>query len=286
MFGYVTPLTPELRVKEHTAYRAVYCGICRAIGGSCLGASALPARLALRYDSVFLVLLRMLLTREEIKAEKHRCLAHPLLPRPMACATPSVRYGAEAGALLLAHSLRDHAEDERGVRGLACRLLLPYADHLRRRAADAVGRDTDERIADCLARLKTLEEQGEPSPDRVRSIFGELLGEVFAHGLPEREADVARRIGEALGRWIYLADALDDLEEDVKRERYNPLRFCERDPEVLRSTMMLDLALADRTLSSVEGGDEGCRAILENILRLGLPERTEGLIQRLGKATL
>ena len=29
MFGYVTPLVDELKVKEHIFYKSVYCGLCR-----------------------------------------------------------------------------------------------------------------------------------------------------------------------------------------------------------------------------------------------------------------
>ena len=31
MFGYLRPLTAELRVKEYAYYRAVYCGVCKSM---------------------------------------------------------------------------------------------------------------------------------------------------------------------------------------------------------------------------------------------------------------
>ena len=79
-----------------------------------------------------------------------------------------------------------------------------------------------------------------------------------------------------LGRWIYLADARDDLEEDRQAAHYNPVaaRFGPQgDDEALGQTMQRSLELAG---AAFQLGEFGCRTpILENILYLGLP-----LVQR------
>ena len=54
MFGYIKPLTPELRIREHECYRAYYCGLCRAMG-KCTGQCS---RMTLSYDFVFLAAVR------------------------------------------------------------------------------------------------------------------------------------------------------------------------------------------------------------------------------------
>ena len=75
-----------------------------------------------------------------------------------------------------------------------------------------------------------------------------------------------------LGRWIYLADARDDLEEDMARGRYNPAaaRYGPSgDDESLKRTMNHSLELMGAALQL---GEFGCRtALLENIVYLGLP---------------
>ena len=50
MFGYIRPVTAELKVKEYELYRAVYCGLCRSLG-KCTGCAS---KLTLNYDFVFL----------------------------------------------------------------------------------------------------------------------------------------------------------------------------------------------------------------------------------------
>ena len=69
MFGYVTPLEPELRVKEQRLYKAVYCGLCRTMGKRVCSES----RLTLSYDMVFLALVRFLLSEERLELEDVRC---------------------------------------------------------------------------------------------------------------------------------------------------------------------------------------------------------------------
>ena len=75
-----------------------------------------------------------------------------------------------------------------------------------------------------------------------------------------------------LGRWIYLADARDDLAEDRVAGRYNPVaaRYGPGgDDAALALTMDQSLAQMGAALQL---GDFGCRLpILENIIYLGLP---------------
>ncbi len=284
MFGYVKPCEPELKVKEQTCYRAVYCGLCKATGGGCSKA-LLPAKLALRYDTVFLALFRMMLEAEPTEIKMRRCLLHPFRARPMASASPAVRYSAAAGSLLLAHSLRDRISDAKGVKKAGARLLSPYAASLRRAASRQIDGETaqdslDGAIAARLSEMHALEAEQCPSPDRMAHLFGVLLGEVFAYELDGDRARGARQLGYHLGKWIYLADAVDDLERDRKSGSYNPFLFAGEPilAESIQCAMLLSLRQADEALSLIEGGDAGCRAILENVLRLGLPEQTKKLL--------
>ena len=52
MFGYVSPQKSELRMREFSEYRAVYCSLCRS-----LRALGFGAKLFLNYDFVFAAML-------------------------------------------------------------------------------------------------------------------------------------------------------------------------------------------------------------------------------------
>ncbi|MDU4739726.1 DUF5685 family protein, partial [Clostridium sp.] len=53
MFGYVTPLKAELKVKDFTKFRSYYCGLCFQLKNS---AGNIP-RMVLNYDMTFLAIL-------------------------------------------------------------------------------------------------------------------------------------------------------------------------------------------------------------------------------------
>ena len=77
-----------------------------------------------------------------------------------------------------------------------------------------------------------------------------------------------------LGRWIYLADGWDDLEEDKAAGRYNPIaaRFgdvTDEDREYLATTMTHSLRLAVSAANLADFGP--WTALVENTLYHGLP---------------
>ena len=111
-----------------------------------------------------------------------------------------------------------------------------------------------------------------PSIDRTADTFARIL-QAAAPPSEDRSRDRAlEQLLYHLGRWIYLIDARDDLEEDRASGCYNPVRarYGEGgDDQALALTLEHSLNLA-RSAFCVP--DFGCRTpVLENILYLGLP---------------
>ena len=104
--------------------------------------------------------------------------------------------------------------------------------------------------------------------------FGELLA---AAAPPSGDSARDRALGQLLyhvGRWIYLTDAWDDLEEDRRTGSYNPIaaRFggeAEAGRDDLRVTLRHSLNLARSAAALLELGY--WTETVENILFLGLP---------------
>lgn len=59
-----------------------------------------------------------------------------------------------------------------------------------------------------------------PRPMQRRTSPPPMLGAIYRYR-EDLWADTLQRIGEGLGRFIYLMDAYDDLEADLRRGRYN-----------------------------------------------------------------
>lgn len=275
MFGYVKPLVPELRIREYDCYRAYYCGLCRAMG-SCTGQCS---RMTLSYDFVFLAAVRCFLAGEAPEVEKIRCFAHPLRRRKAVKASPQLAYCADASAILSYQKCRDDRMDEKGLRRLHARFAMLFLSSAYRLAKKRHPK-LDERIAIELDRLHEYEKNAiEPSADAPAAIFGSLMEAVFEEELNGSPRRIAAKLGQTVGRWIYLVDAADDFEADKKHGRFNPYRGIWGDSPTPQDRQIILTALTSILMEAEQAFllmDEPpapeLREILANILYLGLPE--------------
>ena len=246
MFGYVRPFRPELKCKDFDLYRATYCGLCRCLRRR----YGLIAPMFLNFDFTFLALV-LWEGEERWEPCRGRCHANPLVKKTMCVQSPALELAADESIVLAWWKLRDSVQDEGFFGGLPARALSLALAGSYRKAARRVP-DFD-RTADTLARRLI-------SAARAEVVRGRVLGQLLYH----------------LGRWIYLADARDDLEEDRSAGRYNPVtaRYGPGgDDKALALTMDQSLG---RMGEALQLGQFGCRtALLENMIYLGLP-----LVQR------
>lgn len=213
MFGYVIADRAALTEEQLQRYKSCYCGLCRAIGRS----YGTLQRAALNYDMTFLVLLLSSLYEPEEQRGMERCAVHPIRPHSF-WETPATVYGAAMNVALAYHSCIDNWHDDRSAAGLLEAGLF-------RRSALAAARDYPRQwaaIQTCLRTLSEIEGADLQDPDAGANAFGQLMGELFLWR-EDRWQPLLRQLGQALGRFIYLMDAVLDLPADLKRKRYNPL---------------------------------------------------------------
>ena len=275
MLGYVKTQTSELRVREHTYYRALYCGLCKRMG-KCTGNCS---RMTLSYDFVFLAALRLSLTGEVPTLKKQRCLLHPFHKRPTVQACDALDFCADASALLSYHKLTDDLCDERGLKKLRAALARPFLSGAYRKAKRRHPA-LDGVIATHLGEIAGFESGARAfeGADAIAEQFGMLMEAVFSEGLTNTNARIAGTVGRSVGRWIYLVDAADDFDEDRKKNRFNPYRklfgdeLTDADRETLRVALTVHLLDADRAFALIDTYPAPeLKEILANILYLGLP---------------
>ena len=212
MFGYVTANMGELTKQQQRRYSAVYCGICRQIRVQ----SGQLARLGLSYDMAFLAVLLMSLYEPSEQRGNNRCLVHPITRRDW-IDNEFVRYAADMNVALAYYNCLDDWQDD-GKRS-AKRLAGAYEKHLP---------DIETRwprqcraIRDSLENLSALEKANCPNPDEPAGTFGALMGELLAVK-EDLWSPTLRKMGNALGRFIYLLDAELDYDKDRHKGKYNP----------------------------------------------------------------
>ncbi|MBO5258293.1 MAG: hypothetical protein J6C42_12400 [Clostridia bacterium] len=279
MFGYVRPLVPQLKVMEYEMYRAVYCGLCRAMGR----VTGQMSRLTLSYDFTLLAMVRMILEGVTPEFERFRCAAHPLKQRTFVRDNAVLEYAAAMSAVLAYLKNRDDLADERGLKKVRAMLADVPVTQMNRHGMRYLPETAADELACRMDVLAALEAAGCPSVDQAADAFGGVLAYVFALGLDGDAAVLAEDIGRHVGRFVYVCDAADDLPEDIRRGRYNPLAVGWGDLAVTADGAMTDLVKGSLEISlplDLEGlgraadrlnREHPLTPIVRNLVYLGLP---------------
>ncbi len=269
MFGYVRPSPARLTGEDIGRYQGLYCGLCREMGRRC----GIAARFTLNYDFVFLAAL--LSPSQPGELLRGKCIAHPFKARGYYPENTALALSADCGVILTWQQLRDGLRD-RDVGQGKYRLALAALGRGCRLARERRP-DFDREVEERLGELHRLEEENCPSLDRPADAFARLLSGVSREVEEPVKARVLEQMLYHLGRWIYLADAADDLEKDFSRGCYNPLiaRFSLTEgklTEEARRTLVLSLDGSIRRMAAAfELWDFGVwRPILASVVYEGL----------------
>ena len=268
MFGYVRASKPELRVKEYEMYKAVYCSLCRFLGRE----YGIAARMMLNYDFTFLALLIMSLQDGFSGTERKACVCNPL-KRCTYCKNEndSMTLPAAALVILTKHKIEDNINDERGIQRLLYILAKPLFAKPYKKAAGKYP-EIAAAAAEYMQKQAALEKDACKNLDLAAAPSGEFLGKLFMQSSCKDER-ILYELGEKLGRWIYIMDAVCDYTDDIKHGRYNPLSDSEDCVGRARASMSFCIARARAAFELLD--IKKLKDILGNILYVGLDETME-----------
>lgn len=273
MFGYIKPDKSELKVKEFELYQSVYCGLCRVMGNK----YSYLYKMSLSYDFVFMVLLRLYACPEAVSFSKKRCIAHPAKKKLMMDSSNALELAADVGVIMLYHNFADKIKDRDGLKSILCRLTMPELKRLRKKACrNEKIAEFDRLTEEKLKALSSLEEANPPSIDSPAEEFGVVLGEALSLGLEDNIKKTLYEIGRNMGKWIYVIDALDDIDKDAEKGRYNPFLAAFGTPDetkkhygLINTSMLNMLSNAHLALELLDNTDKGAYNILSNVIREG-----------------
>lgn len=271
MFGYIIINKGDMKFKEFDVYHSYYCGLCQALKES-YGAKG---QISLTYDMTFLVMLLSSLYEPETVMREVKCIAHPF-EKHLIRSNQFSHYGADMNVLFTYYKCRDDWEDERKVSRLA------YSKLLKKAYTDICSRYGDKaaKIDSLMRKLSEEEKRQNQDLDRMAGLFGEIMGEMLSVKNDEWQ-DELQAMGNYLGKFIYLLDAYEDIEEDLKEGRYNPLvtRYQKPDFEdemkTILTMMMAGCCKEFEKLPIIENAE-----ILRNILYSGIWYRYEVVRQK------
>ena len=267
MFGYVLPRKDKLSDEASKRYRAAYCGLCRSLKKR----YGFHARFLVNYDMTFLYFLLKQGKRQRI--ERCFCPARVFCKKDCIATDTTMELSADMTVLLSYWKLSDAMQDA----GLLSKIGAGALRLLFRRAYKKAAKrlpQADAVFSEQLSRLRDLELSKCASIDRAADAFAQML-KGCACG-PEKR--IIELLLYHVGRFLYLADALEDLPMDVKRDRYNPLRYRyelkdgalgDEDKKQLLQTIdaSIDMAASALELLAPRADDE----VVRNIIYYGMP---------------
>ncbi len=271
MFGYIIINKGDMKFKEFDVYHSYYCGLCQALKEE-YGAKG---QLSLTYDMTFLVMLLSSLYEPETAMRQVKCIAHPF-ERHLVRGNQFSKYGADMNILFTYYKCRDDWEDEHKV------TRLVYGKALEKAYRRVCSRYPEKagKIDSLMRKLSEEERKQNQDIDYMAGLFGAIMGEILAVRKDEWQ-DELQAMGNYLGKFIYLLDAYEDIEEDLKEGRYNPLaeRFCRPDfEEEMKTILTMIMAACCKEFEKLPIIENV--AILRNILYSGIWYRYEMVTQK------
>ena len=223
MFGYVTPCKMEMKIKDFEKFKAYYCGLCHSIKNSY---GNLP-RFTINYDMTFLAILLDSLSENKCNFTKFNCLIHPLKKRVMISNNLALDYAAFCNTTLAYYKLMDDVYDNKTMKSKVFSIFLK--NYLRKSKIEY--NDVVKYTKEKLSLLNTLESHPKDigideqlSIDELSHVFADLTG--FILSFYYKETSFKKDLywlGYNLGKWIYIIDAYDDLEKDIKSDSFNAI---------------------------------------------------------------
>ena len=273
MFGYVRYDMPNLFVKDLTLYKALYCGLCKSIGASC----GQMARVGLTYDVTFLSALLHNMTGTDVVIEQQNCFEHAIRKRPIAAVDELTKELGALNTVLLYYKLSDDAAD--GEKGRGRRLWFKRGF----KRARAQYPEMVDIVEGFMKEQAKAEREKIASPDAAADPTACMMRSLSRHFLKERANEASDELFYALGKWVYLIDALDDYDKDVKKKSYNPfvLSYGAPDKKALLESSGGEIGfLFDTLFYAMREGLAGVsfrfnRDLTDNVILRGLPAETE-----------
>lgn len=274
MFGYIKPLQPQLRVCELDSYKAVYCGVCYGLSKR----FGPLARCTLSYDFTFIAMLYAALHDEKPTFSPRRCPLNPFKHKPHLDYCEAVEFSCEMAILMLREKCVDNISDSSFIPCLGWSALYPVIGQ--------TAKSVEQKYPNASLAAKTMTETQKKveslgdgaGVDNCCNPTATALGELFSlMSADETVKRVLNRLGYMLGRYMYLCDAVDDLESDRKHNRFNPLKNCD---DLDEQAAMLRFTAAEAANAYALLDIKHFKEILDNIIYMGLMSTANELIDR------
>lgn len=278
MFGYILPDKPYLYLKDDTLYNSLYCGICKSLKKE----TGQLSRFTLSYDMAFMSALAHNIMGVDVTIEKKNCIAHPIKKRPIAKTDEITSTLASLNVILAYYKLKDDVLDENKGNFKSAVFKKAY------KKAKKKYPEIDLTVKNCYGDLLKLEKDNSDSIDIVADPFAEMLKKISTLVFKDKASEYTENLVYAIGKWIYLIDALDDYDKDIKNKNFNVFynSYKCRDYSELISKHEQDIVFVFSTIFVMISENYSKipmkynTDLVANIIMRGIPSKTKQIIDK------
>jgi hypothetical protein len=233
--------------------------------------------MGLTYDVTFLSVILHNIAGIDVKIEKQHCLTHCIRSKMMANVDDMTKKLGALNTALVYYKYTDDILD--GDKGRGKRLWFVSGHKKTVKKYPEIERIVREN----LAAQQETEKSKTDSLDRAADASANMMAELSDYLLEDKKTPYTHDLFYAVGKWIYLIDALDDYDKDKKKGAYNPFVLsysCEdkadlmkrrqKDVEFVFHSLFFDIR---ENLSKIKFHFN--RDLSDNILLRGLPSETK-----------
>lgn len=213
MFGYINVNQDKLNEEQKNYYQGFYCGLCASLKKRYGNIS----RLALNNDLCFVALLLTSLYESETMIKKERCLIHPFKQHYVA-SNEMIDYACDMTIVLTYFKCMDDLQDENKIVSKAYMHLLQKGFN----KVKKIYPEKVELIKDALDKGNEIEKNYDGNIDELLKCSGKMMEAIIVYK-DDEYSRYLKVLANYLGRFIYLLDAYDDILDDKKLNRFNPL---------------------------------------------------------------
>lgn len=213
MFGYLNVNKNSIEDGQRGLWQAFMCGLCfstKKLFGN-------VPRMFITNDVNFFNVLFHSVLEVDVEVEQSRCFSHPVKKRAVLKTSDLTDKMATANVLLTYLKLYDDVLD--GGSAKKRMAMRTFRKHYKK--AQNLWGDLDASLCASYEDLRKLEGDKCAGLDEVAHCFATLSQNFCKFALGDKTSEFAETLCYNLGKWIYLIDALDDAEKDLKSKNYN-----------------------------------------------------------------
>lgn len=211
MFGYVVINKQELKFREFDEYRGFYCGLCHALKQK----YGITGQLTLNYDLTFIAMVLTALYECETIKNERRCIIHPL-HKQIQYENKYIDYCADMTILLSYYKCLDDINDDQKISAsIESKLLKKAFANVKKHYPDKVAFVHEQLILN-----QKMEEDNNCDIDTLANITGRIMA-CLCNYEDDEWSKYLKKMGFYLGKFIYIMDAYEDVEKDIKNHNFN-----------------------------------------------------------------